>query len=77
MKKKLTNEEIAQFIGKIADQVRDEMDNDLARTYGHMCVAETDLADTFNKEQKERYEDFCQNREEFYSIAAELYERKY
>ncbi len=77
MKKKLTNEEIAQFIGKIAEQVRDEMDNDLARAYGHMCVAETDLANTFNEKQKQLYEDFCKKREEFYSIAAELYERKY
>ena len=77
MKKKITNEEIGQYLGKLAEQIRDEMDLDLRIAYGQMMLAENDLASTFNDEQRSLYADLCQKRDAFYKIAGELYQRKY
>ena len=77
MKKKITNEDIGEFIGKLADQVRSDMDFDFRVAYGQMGLAETDLVHTLDEKQRELYKEFCKKREEFYNIARELYQRKF
>ena len=76
-RKKLTDEEIGQFIGKIAEKIRSEMDYDFRVAHGQMHLAENELVATFTPEQLKLYEEFKIKREEFYSIASEIYERKF
>ncbi len=75
-KKKITDEQIAESIGKLAEQVKSEMDFDLRVAHGQMWLAEHDLVDTFTEEQLKLYKDFCEKRDIFFDIASELYERK-
>ena len=77
MKKKFTDEEIGEIIGKMADKIRSEMDYDFRVAQSQTWIAENDLVATFNEEQKRLYKDFCEKREVFYSIAKELYRRVY
>jgi hypothetical protein len=76
MKKKITNEEVGKVIGELADKIRSEMDFDFRVAYGQMGIAENDLVDTFDENQKKLYKDFCEKRETFYNLAKEMYERK-
>ena len=52
MKKKFTNEEIGQAIGKIAEKIRDDMDYDFRVAQSQMWIAENDLADSLDEKQK-------------------------
>ena len=76
MKKKITNEEVGKVLGELADKIRSEMDFDFRVAYGQMGIAENDLVDTFDENQKKLYKDFCEKRETFYNLAKEMYERK-
>ena len=76
MNKKITNEEVCKVIGELADKIRSEMDFDFRVAYGQMGIAENDLVDTFDENQKKLYKDFCEKRETFYNLAKEMYERK-
>ncbi len=77
MKKKFTNEEIGQIMGKIADKVRRDMDYDFRVAQSQMWIAEKDLVNTLDEKQKDLYDDFCKKRDDFYSIAGEIYQRKF
>ena len=77
MKNKITNEQIGQFIGDLAQQIRDELDYDLRVAKGQMSLAENDLVDTLTPAQKQLYDTFCQKRNAFYKIANDLYIRVY
>ena len=77
MKKKVTNDDVAKLIGEVAQQIRDEMDYDFRVAQSQMWIAENDLIDSLDENQKKLYEDFRKKREEFYAIAQEIYERKY
>ena len=77
MKNKITNEQIGQFIGDLAQQIRDELDYDLRVAKGQMSLAENDLVDTLTPAQKQLYDTFCQKRNAFYKIANDLYKRVY
>ena len=77
MKKKFTNEEIGQAIGKIAEKIRDDMDYDFRVAQSQMWIAENDLADSLDEKQKELYNDFREKRDLFFQIAGELYQRKF
>ena len=77
MKKKVTNEEVGQVLGKIAEHIRDSMDYDFRVAQSQMWIAENDLVDSLQENQRELYKDFCEKRNEFFSIAKELYERKF
>ena len=77
MKKKITNEEVGKVIGELADKIRSDMDYDFRVAYGQMGVAENDLVSTFNENQLKLYKDFCEKREAFFSIASEIYQRKF
>ena len=77
MKKKVTDEEVGKFLGEVADTVRRQMDFDFRVAQSQMAIAENDLVNTLSKEQRELYDDFCKKREAFYSVASEIYKRKF
>ena len=77
MKKKFTNEEIGQLIGKMAEKIRDEMDYEFRVAQSQMWIAEKDLVDSLTEEQYELYKDYSEKKTCFYKIAKELYTRKF
>lgn len=77
MKKKVTNEEVGEAIGKIAEKIRDEMDYEFRVAQSQMWIAENDLVDALTEDQHELYRDYNEKREYFYKIAKELYQRKF
>ena len=77
MKKKVTNEEVAEAIGKIAEKVRDDMDYEFRVAQSQMWIAENDLVDSLNENQHALYKDYSEKRNAFFKIAKELYERKF
>ncbi|MBO5411456.1 MAG: hypothetical protein J6A38_00005 [Clostridia bacterium] len=77
MKKKFTNEEVGEAIGKIAENIREEMDYDFRVAQSQMWIAENDLVDSLNENQYTLYHDYAEKRNLFYKIAEELYQRKF
>ena len=77
MKKKISNKEIGEVIGKLAEQVRTECDFELQTALIRMSTAESELVKTFNDKQRALYSYFCQKREDFYAIASELYKKRF
>ena len=76
LKKKITNEEVASILGKIAEDIRDDLDYDFRVAQSQMWIAENDLVDSLNEQQKKLYDDFSEKRNTFFKIASELYQRK-
>ena len=77
MKKKFTNEEVGQMIGKMAEKIRDEMDYEFRVAQSQMSIAENDLVNALTEEQYKLYKDYSEKRNNFYKIAKELYTRKF
>ena len=77
MKKKVTNDEVGEIIGKIAEKVRDDMDYEFRVAQSQMWIAENDLVDSLQESQYDLYRDYCEKRNNFFKIAQELYERKF
>ena len=77
MRKKVTNEQAEKIIVEVADKVKRELDFDFRVAYSQMGIAENDLVETFDQNQMKLYKDFCEKRRHFYSLAQELYERKF
>ena len=77
MKKKVTNDEVGEVIGKIAEKVRDDMDYAFRVAQSQMWIAENDLVDSLQESQYELYRDYSEKRNAFFKIAKELYERKF
>ena len=77
MKKKFTNEEVGQMIGKMAEKIRDEMDYEFRVAQSQMWIAENDLVNALTEEQYKLYKDYSEKKDYFYKIAKELYTRKF
>ncbi|MBQ7769998.1 MAG: hypothetical protein IJ373_02300 [Clostridia bacterium] len=77
MKKKVTNEEVGELIGKIAEDIRDKMDYEFRVAKSQMWIAENDLVDSLNESQYDLYRDYSEKRNTFFKIAEELYQRKF
>ncbi len=77
MKKKVTNEEAGEIIGKIAEKIRSDMDYEFRVAQSQMWIAENDLVDTLDEKQQEAYKDYAEKRNAFFQIAGELYQRKF
>ena len=77
MKKKITNEQVEQFIKKLAQDLRDEMDYDFRVAQGQMWLAENDLINSLDQNQLKLHQIYRERREDFYKIANELYQRKF
>ena len=77
MKNKVTNEEVEQAIGEMAEKIRSDMDYEFRVAESQMWIAENDLVDSLNETQHELYKDYSEKRNAFFRLAKELYERKY
>ena len=77
MKKKITNEEIGQIIGKMAENIRDEMDYEFRVAQSQMWIAEKDLVETLTEQQYELYRVYNEKKNSFYKIAKSLYSRNF
>ena len=77
MKKKVTNEEVEQAIGKIAEKISEEMDYEFRVAQSQMWIAENDLVDSLDEKQHALYRDFVEKRQYFFELAKELYVRKF
>ncbi len=77
MKKKFTEEEIGEMIGKVAEKIRSDMDYEFRIAQSQMWIAENDLVDSLDEKQQELYKDFRDKRDAFFQIAQELYQRKF
>jgi hypothetical protein len=77
MKKKITNEEVGQVIGEMAEKIRSDMDYEFRVAESQMWIAENDLVDALNETQHELYRDYCEKRNTFFRIAKELYAKKF
>ena len=76
MKKKITNDEVGQVMGAIAEKIRDDLDDEFRVAQSQMWIAENDLVDSLNEKQQPLYKDYVEKREYFYKIAKEMYQRK-
>ncbi len=65
------------MIGKIAENIREEMDYEFRVAQSQMWIAENDLVDSLNEPQHELYRDYSEKRNAFFKIAQELYQRKF
>ena len=75
MRKKITNKQIGEVIGKMAEQLREELEYEFIERKHQMGLAENELYLTLDKEQRKLFDKFLQKREEFYDIAKEIYKR--
>lgn len=60
MQKKVTNEEVGQIIGKVAEKVRSDMDYEFRVAQSQMWIAENDLIDALDKKQYGLYKDYSE-----------------
>ena len=77
MKKKVTNEEAGEFMSKIAEKIREDMDYEFRVAQSQMWIAENDLVDALHEDQYDLYRDFAEKRRTFERIAKAMYERKF
>ena len=77
MKKKITNDDVGEAIGKIAEKIRDDMDYEFRVAQSQMWIAENDLVEALNENQHEVYKAYAEKRNAFFNIAKELYQRKF
>lgn len=77
MKKKVTNEQVEQAIGKMAENIREGLDYDFRVAQSQMWIAENDLVDALDEKQHELYKEYSEKRNTFFKIAKELYARKF
>ncbi len=76
MGKKITNEEIAKIIVKITKKNDDELEQEYKVKKLEMFIAEDDLVESLNDEQKEMYKIYQQKKDDFYAFAREYYKEK-
>ncbi len=77
MKKKVTDEKATEFINKVAEKVREEMDYEFRVAQSQMWIAENELVDALDEKQHEAYKNYAEKRNAFVAIAKELYQRKF
>ena len=77
MKKKVTNEEVGQVLGEVAEKIRDDLDYEFRVAESQMWIAENELVDTLNEAQQKLYLEYCEKRNTFYKLAQEIYQRKF
>ena len=77
MKKKVTNDKVEEFLQKMAEDFRDDMDYELRVAESQMWIAENDLVDSLTEDQHQLYRDYSEKRNHFFKIAKEMYKRKF
>ena len=77
MKKKITDDDVGEIMGAIAEKLRNDMDYEFRVAQSQMWIAENDLVDSLDKKQQALYNDYAEKREYFYRVAKEIYQRKF
>ena len=75
MKKKATNEDVKQFIKKIADEINSEFDLAVRVAQSKMLRAENELNQTFTDEQKKLYQEYLLARQELNDLWVSRYKK--
>lgn len=73
MKKKATNEDIANFIKQCAEEINSQLDYELRVADSAIWRAEKELIDTFTDKQKNLYCEFLNARQHYYDILTQKY----
>lgn len=76
-RKKATNDDVGEMIGKIAEEIRDKLNYELKVAESQMWLAENDLVDALREDQYEVYRTYAEKRSEFFKLAKEVYQRKF
>ncbi len=76
MRKKVTNEQVAQFIKQCADDVNEQMNYELKVAKSRMDRAEYQLIQTFSKEQRELYQEYLTERQNYIDVVVEKQKTK-
>ncbi len=71
MKKKITDQQIAQFISMCVDELNSQMDFDFRVKKSRMLRAKNQLVDSFTPLQKELFEEFEIAQQDFYQLNVE------
>lgn len=71
MKRKVTEDEIAIFLQKCADQIKSEMDFDLRVAESRMHHSKKDLMETFDENQKKLYKQYIIDKHAYYRLIEE------
>lgn len=77
MKNKITNEDVSKAIEKLAETVRNELSYDFRVAQSQMWLAEKELIDSLDKNQRLLYENFSKKREVFYNIASDIFVKRF
>lgn len=65
MKKRVSNEEVAQAINIIAEKIRSDLDYNFRVAQSQLQIAENDLVDSLDEKQKKLYEEFAKKEANF------------
>ena len=76
MKNKVTNEEVGQAIGEMAEKIRSDMDYEFRVAESQMWIAENDLVDSLNETQHELYKDYSEKRNAFFQARKRAVRKK-
>ena len=77
MKKRVTKLDVQTILAGVSAQVQEEMNNDLKLLLVKMDMAENELYQSLNDEQRLLYDKFFEKRKEFNSLAKEIYKKKF
>lgn len=72
MKKKITNEEVGNIIGTIANKIRNDLDDELRIATSHLIWAEHQLIITFDEKQKSLFNEYLEKQEKVLKIKSEM-----
>lgn len=75
MEKKFTNQEIGQIIGKLAEEVRNDIIKDLQVAKTEAIMAENNLINALNDEQKKLFYVYVEKQNEVLSLKKSIGEK--
>ncbi len=73
MKKKVTNEDVAQTIKDLADKITAEVDSEIRVASSHLVLAEKELVESFSAEQKQLYVEYIMAKQRYYDVVTSKY----
>ena len=73
MKKKVTNEDVAQTIKDLADKITAEVDSEIRVASSHLVLAEKELVESFSAAQKQLYVEYIMAKQRYYDVVTSKY----
>ena len=77
MKRRVTKLDVQTILAGVSAQVQEEMNKDLTLLLVQMDMAENELYQSLNDEQRLLYDKFFEKRKEFNNLAKEIYKKKF